>query len=150
MCWGAMLTRKHSVTQYFRVSTNFLHADSEIFFWIRVVKFMLPIHIILEICGLKSVVSFNFALSALHVKQCVKSCEPRPLPVVSDSGHWGWPLLATKSSKYGSTIEQATYLSIAYLPCILTKQTMYSGTSFAACMHGRQAHGGLVSVELNH
>ena len=46
-------------------------------FWIRVQKFMLPIHIVLEICGLKVVVSFNFALSAPHVKRRVKSCEPR-------------------------------------------------------------------------
>ena len=46
------------------------------FFWIRVEKFMLSVHLVLEICGLKVVVSFNFALSAPHVKRRVKSCEP--------------------------------------------------------------------------
>ena len=46
-------------------------------FWIRVEKFMLSVHLVLEICGLKVVVSFNFAPSAPHVKRRVKSCEPR-------------------------------------------------------------------------
>ena len=44
-------------------------------FWIRVEKFMLSVHLVLEICGLKTVGSFNFALSAPHVKRRVKSCE---------------------------------------------------------------------------
>ena len=73
-----MLTQR-SATQYFRVSTNFLHADSKMFFWIRVEKSMLSVHLVLEICGLKDVVSFNFAPSAPHVKRRVKSREPRPL-----------------------------------------------------------------------
>ena len=47
------------------------------FFWIRVEKSMLSVHLVLEICGLKVVVSFNFAPSAPHVKRRVKSCEPR-------------------------------------------------------------------------
>ena len=38
------------------------------FFWIRVEKFMLSVRLVLEICGIKVVVSFNFALSAPHVK----------------------------------------------------------------------------------
>ena len=38
---------------------------------------MLSVHLVLEICGLKVVVSFNFAPSAPHVKRRVKSCEPR-------------------------------------------------------------------------
>ena len=46
------------------------------FFWIRVEKFMLSVRLVLEICGIKVVVSFNFALSAPHVKGRVKSCEP--------------------------------------------------------------------------
>ena len=49
----------------------------KMFFWIRVAKSMLSVHLVLEICGLKVVVSFNFAPSAPHVKQRVKSCEPR-------------------------------------------------------------------------
>ena len=39
---------------------------------------MLPIHAVREIYCLKIVVSFNFALSAPHVKWRVKSCKPRP------------------------------------------------------------------------
>ena len=70
-----MFTQR-SATQYFRVSTNFLHADSKCFFWIRVEKFMLSVRLVLEICGIKVVVSFNFALSAPHVKRRFKSCEP--------------------------------------------------------------------------
>ena len=46
------------------------------FFWIRVEKFMLSVRLVLEICGLKVVASFNFALSAPHVKRRIKSCEP--------------------------------------------------------------------------
>ena len=38
---------------------------------------MLSVHLVLEIYGLKVVVSFNFAPSAPHVKRRVKSCEPR-------------------------------------------------------------------------
>ena len=38
---------------------------------------MLSVHLVLEICGIKVVVSFNFAPSAPHVKPRVKSCEPR-------------------------------------------------------------------------
>ena len=49
----------------------------KMFFWIRVAKSMLSVHLVLEICGLKVVVSFNFAPSAPHVKRRVKSCEPR-------------------------------------------------------------------------
>ena len=49
----------------------------KMFFWIRVEKSMLSVHLVLEICGLKVVVSFNFAPSAPHVKRRVKSCEPR-------------------------------------------------------------------------
>ena len=71
-----MLTRC-SATQYFRASSNFLHLDSKWFFLIRVQKFILSIHVVLEICGLKVAVSFNFALSAPHDKRCVKSCVPR-------------------------------------------------------------------------
>ena len=37
---------------------------------------MLSVRLVLEICGIKVVVSFNFALSAPHVKRRVKSCEP--------------------------------------------------------------------------
>ena len=37
---------------------------------------MLSVRVILQICGLKVVVSLNFALSAPHVKRRVKSCEP--------------------------------------------------------------------------
>ena len=37
---------------------------------------MLSVSLALEICGLKVGVSFNFALSAPHVKRRVKSCEP--------------------------------------------------------------------------
>ena len=48
----------------------------KMFFWIRVEKFMLSVRLVLEICGIKVVVSFNFALSAPHVKRRVKSCEP--------------------------------------------------------------------------
>ena len=47
------------------------------FFWIRVEKSMLSVYLVLEIYGLKVVVSFNFAPSAPHVKRRVKSCEPR-------------------------------------------------------------------------
>ena len=48
----------------------------KMFFWIRVEKFMLSVRLVLEICCIKVVVSFNFALSAPHVKRRVKSCEP--------------------------------------------------------------------------
>ena len=48
----------------------------KMFFWIRVEKFMLSVRLVLEICGIKVVVSFNFALSAPHVKRRVKSREP--------------------------------------------------------------------------
>ena len=44
---------------------------------------MLSVHLVLEICGLKLVVSFNFAPSAPHVKQRVKSCEPRAAAATS-------------------------------------------------------------------
>ena len=46
------------------------------FFWIRVENFMLSVRLVLEICGLKVVVSFNFALGTPHVKRRVKCCEP--------------------------------------------------------------------------
>ena len=49
----------------------------KMFFWIRVAKSMLSVHLVLEICGLKVVISFNFAPSAPHVKRRIKSCEPR-------------------------------------------------------------------------
>ena len=37
---------------------------------------MLSFRLVLEICGLRVVVSFNFALGTRHVKRRVKSCEP--------------------------------------------------------------------------
>ena len=58
----------------------------KMFFWIRVEKSMLSVHLVLEICGLKVVVSFNFAPSAPHVKRRVKSCEPRAA-AATDSDH---------------------------------------------------------------
>ena len=55
----------------------------KMFFWIRVEKSMLSVHFVLEICGLKVVVSFNFAPSAPHVKRRVKSCEPRAAAAIT-------------------------------------------------------------------
>ena len=52
-------------------------------FLIHVQKFMLPIYIVLEICGLKIVVSFNFVLSAPHVKRHVKSSVPQAAAAIS-------------------------------------------------------------------
>ena len=57
----------------------------KMFFWILVEKFMLSVRFVLEICGLKVVVSFNFALSAPHVKRRVKSCEPSAAAATSGS-----------------------------------------------------------------
>ena len=69
----------------------------KMFFWIRVAKSMLSVHLVLEICGLKVVVSFNFAPSAPHVKRRVKSCEPRA--AAATDGHIRffsfWTLSAT-------------------------------------------------------
>ena len=59
----------------------------KMFFWIRVEKSMLSVHLVLEICGLKVVVSFNFAPSAPHVKRRVKSCEPRAAAATYNLGH---------------------------------------------------------------
>ena len=62
----------------------------KMFFWIRVEKSMLSVHLVLEICGLKVVVSFNFAPSAPHVKRRVKSCEPRAAAAsLSGLARWG-------------------------------------------------------------
>ena len=60
----------------------------KIFFWIRVEKFMFSVRLVLEICGLKVVVSFNFAPSAPHVKRRIKSCDPRPLIMVTLRNKW--------------------------------------------------------------
>ena len=46
---------------------------------------MLSVHLVLEICGFKVVVSFNFAPSAPHVKRRVKSCEPRAAAAISNT-----------------------------------------------------------------
>ena len=61
--------------QYFRVSTNFSNADSNIFL-IHVQKSKFSICAVLEIRGLKVVISFNFALITPQVKQHIKYCEP--------------------------------------------------------------------------
>ena len=39
----------------------------KMFFWIRVKKSMLSLHAVLEICGLKIVISLNFALNSPHI-----------------------------------------------------------------------------------
>ena len=51
---------------------------------------MLSVHLVLEICGLKVVVSFNFAPSAPHVKRRVKSCEPRAAAATNGLSHAHW------------------------------------------------------------
>ena len=48
---------------------------------------MLSVHLVLEICCLKVVVSFNFAPRAPHVKRRVKSCEPRAAAAIYGEVH---------------------------------------------------------------